>query len=292
MAFVWSMLFGYLYIWALKKRSFKWAFLWLILAVGNHLVIMGPIIAVYTAWAYWRQPELRRSLCWIWGFAIILLIPLAWYTFTSPTVGENSSSSIALTTLWTLIPRGGLFFTPLIITWFASYCKLLARVLVGLPVAIALVGLVLWMNISHDQFSGLFSNASDYYQTYFESPYYTPGAVYRVVEKNREEQGQYYFIRHGAILANEFFYESFHRQNWTEASYEKYLSEKKVDFVLMRADYLRHYHTNEGQILEELRAQGLAKIIYQDPQGRFSVYDVRAVSSAIEEHTCVEFVIG
>jgi hypothetical protein len=60
----------------------------------------------------------------------------------------------------------------------------------------------------------------------------------------------------------------------------------------MRTDYLRHYHTNEGQILEDLKAQGLAKFIYQDPQGRFTVYDVGAVSSAIGEHTCVEFVIG
>jgi hypothetical protein len=103
------------------------------------------------------------------------------------------------------------------------------------------------------------------------------------VESPGREQGEYYFIQHGAVLANEFYGESYFRINWRrQDSYRCYLTAKKVDYVVLSADYVRRYHRDEGAILEDLREQGMATLVYEDPQGRFSVYDVRGARIGME----------
>jgi hypothetical protein len=282
MAFVWSMLFGYLCIWALEGRSFKWACLWLVLAAGNHLVVMGPILAVYTAYVYWREPRVRKDLLWLCGLALVPLVPLAWYTLKTPTIGENSPGFIFYVWLETLLPRAILFFSPFILARLASLRSSWAHWATGWAAALCLVVLSIGWNFAFSGYSGLVTEAHNDYQQYLESEAFAPAAIYRVVESPGREQGEYYFIQHGAVLANEFYGESYFRINWTQDSYRCYLSVKKVDYVVLSADYVRRYHRNEGAILGDLREEGMATLVYEDPQGQFSVYDVRGARIDME----------
>jgi hypothetical protein len=275
MSFVWSMLFGYLYIWALERRSFKWAYLWLVLAAGNHLVVTGPILAVYTVYVYCREPSVRKNLLWLCGLALVPLVPLAWYTLKTPTIGENSPGFIFYVWLETLLPRAILFFSPFILARLASLRSSWAHWATGWAAALCLVVLSIGWNFAFSGYSGLVTEAHNDYQQYLESEAFAPAAIYRVVESPGREQGEYYFIQHGAVLANEFYGESYFRINWTQDSYRCYLSVKKVDYVVLSADYVRRYHRNEGAILGDLREEGMATLVYEDPQGQFSVYDVR-----------------
>ena len=283
MSFVWAMLFGYLYVWALERRSFKWAYLWLVLAAGNHLLIMGPILAGYTAYMYWREPGLRRSLAWLCGFALVPLGPLAWYSLSTPAVKDNSTGFTAYITFITIVPRVTLFFSPFFFAKVATLRSQWARHSIRWALAAWLLGLSLWYVPTFSGYGGLFAQAHNDYKEYLESPVFVPGAVYRVMETSGHAQGQYYFIQRGAVLSHEFFPESQFRKNWTEAGYRRFLSEKSVDYVVLSTHYLYKYHKNEDQVLESLRAQGLAQLVYKDAQGRFTVYDVRAAGSEQEE---------
>jgi dolichol-phosphate mannosyltransferase len=283
MSFVWAMLFGYLYVWALERRTFKWAYFWLVVSAGNHLLIMGPILAGYTAYVYWREPGLRRTLAWLCGFALIPLGPLAWYSLGTPVVKENSTVSMAYISLITIVPRLTLFFSPFFFAKVATIGSQWARHSIRWALAAWLLGLSLWYVPAFAGYGGLFAQAHNNYKEYLQSPVFVPGAVYRVMESSGRAQGQYYFIQRGAVLSHEFFPETQFRKNWTEAGYRRFLSEKSISFVVLSTQYLHKFHKNEGQILESLRVQGLAKLVYKDAQGRFTVYDVRAAGSEQEE---------
>jgi glycosyltransferase involved in cell wall biosynthesis len=288
MPFIWALLFGYLYVWAIEKRSFLWAFLWLVLSAGNHLVIMGPILAAYTIYVYWREPSLRKSLIWICVPALVPLGALAWYTLSIPTVAENSPVTIFRIYLMTIAPRATLFASPFAFRKFASLQWVGARYFMGWMGACLLLAGTVGANFAYPGYSGLLAQANNDYQEYLKSDAFVTGAVYRIVESPGHELGDYYAIKQGAILSNEFFDESYFRRDWTEASYRCYLSAKSVDFVVLSTDYLQRYHKNEGDIIESLRNQGLVRLIYEDPQGRFMVYDVKAVRSDLGKHSVRE----
>jgi len=93
----------------------------------------------------------------------------------------------------------------------------------------------------------------------------------------------YRFIRHGAVLSNEFFSESTMRLDWTTAQLRCYLAFKGVDYVVVEKAYLRQYHRNEEAVLQSLVAKGLVRVTYVDPAGKFTVYDVRAFAAEQEK---------
>jgi len=122
------------------------------------------------------------------------------------------------------------------------------------------------------------------YAPYFASVQFDPHATYRVMEPNQYEDGQYYFLRHGARLANEFFSESMFRRSWTEGEYRDFLARKQIDYVSIERGYLAQYHTNEQQLLDSLTQRDLARAIYRDPDQRYAIYDVRQARVAGESH--------
>ncbi len=87
-------------------------------------------------------------------------------------------------------------------------------------------------------YDGLFQDSHDIYAPYFASAQFDPQATYRVMEPNQFEDGQYYFLRHGARLANEFFSESMFRRSWTEGEYRDFLAKKQIDYVSIERGYL------------------------------------------------------
>jgi hypothetical protein len=98
----------------------------------------------------------------------------------------------------------------------------------------------------------------------------------------------YRFMKHGAVLSNEFFSESTLRVNWTRSKYACYASSKSIDFVAVEAAYDRRYHKNESALLITLVDDGKAAFTYTDPAGRFKVYDIRPLVASTPRPASIE----
>jgi hypothetical protein len=85
----------------------------------------------------------------------------------------------------------------------------------------------------------------------------------------------YRFMKHGAVLSNDFFSESLQRRNWKMQQYDCYLAFKRIDYVVVERSYITEYKKDEASILTKFVAMGDARVAYSDAAGRFTVYNVR-----------------
>lgn len=128
----------------------------------------------------------------------------------------------------------------------------------------------------HVNVYGLKHNSIPFYGEFIRSPQFDKSLTYRVLEPNDREDGAYQLIRSGAVLGQEFFDQSQFRLWWdTPEMYACFLGAKKIDVVLLEKDYIPKFNRNEHTRLAEFEQQGKARVIYQDPAGRFTAYDVR-----------------
>lgn len=281
MAFVWALLFAYLYVAALERGRSRWALFWLILAAGTHLLIMGAILALYNAWIAWRDPGRRGTVMTISGIAAVVLLPEAWYIAQTPSAGENSPLVILVSVILTVLPRGFLFIWPFILkklrqSWDGRAISSGAAAGLMLVSGIYVVALPRFQ-LPLEGHRGLFTEAKNDYADYLASPAYVPGAVYRVMEATWGEYGQYYLMQRGAVLAQEFFNESMRRQEWDEADYQEFLAEKHIDYVVINHSYseFKRYYQSELSVLQIMASRKKAHVAYNDPAGKFVVFDVR-----------------
>jgi hypothetical protein len=165
------------------------------------------------------------------------------------------------------------------------------RAFISLSFGALSLGLVLATSpiaIGDGSYYGVTHRSSDIYSQFFASPQFHPGSIYRVMEPNDREDGMYYFIQNGAILANEFFTESMFPNDWTVTQYQCFLSSKRVSYVVIEQAYIDSDHTNEKGFLDAFVASGLAEQTYVDPQSRFTVYDVGASNARFTAPTAFD----
>lgn len=209
----------------------------------------------------------------------IALVPIAWMTLLTPAAGENSLKTEILAVL-TIIPRRGtIMLAPFVLALLKPLVLRYYRMSFALFTAALGLGLVLAtspISIGDGSYYGVTHRSSDIYASFFASPQFHPGGIYRVMEPNDREDGMYRFIQHGAVLANEFFTESIFPNDWTISQYECFLSYKEVSYVVIEQAFVDSDHTNETSLLDSFVTSGLAKITYADPASRFTVYDVQA----------------
>ncbi len=141
-----------------------------------------------------------------------------------------------------------------------------------------MVALTFAFRIEHKHVNtyGFNHNSHPFYGEFISSPQFDRALTYRVLEPNDREDGAYQLIKHGAVLAQEFFDQSQYRRWWSSPEqYTCFLGAKGIDVVLMEKDFPLKWGTNEDKLLAEFEQQGRARLIYRDPQGRFLAYDVR-----------------
>jgi hypothetical protein len=209
----------------------------------------------------------------------IALVPVAWMTLLTPAGGENSLKTEILAGL-NVIPRRGTILLapfvlaslkPLVLRYYrASFASFAAALGLGLMLATSPIA------IGDGSYYGVIHRSSDIYADFFASPQFHPGAIYRVMEPTDRKDGMYFFIQHGAVLANEFFTESIFPNDWTVSQYECFLSYKEVSYVVIEQAFVDSDHTNEKSLLDSFVTSGLAEVAYADPASRFTVYDVQA----------------
>jgi len=278
--FLWSAFFFFLFVIALDRKRDVAAGLLLWLCITTHPVAGGIGALCYLAAHFLSEPE-RRLRFFVMGLlAGLASLPALLLARGTPALAENSARVIVSSIADGFVRRATVLAFPFLATWLVVYVRRWYRPvfvvwIVGLIFSIVMVNGA--FGYAQGGYDGLFTQSHDIYAPYFVSAQFDPRATYRVMEPNQFEDGQYYFLRHGARLANEFFSESMFRRSWTEDAYRAFLTKKKIDYVSIERGYLAQYHTNEQQLLDGLTQRDLARVIYRDPEQRYVIYDVRAV---------------
>ena len=282
MAFVWGLLFGFLYVDSLSKKRVWRSLLWFVLSVGTHLFVMGPLLFLYTVWIFFRKPYLRKNIVVVGAFGTVALLPELWYVAGTPEVSDNSLIALLTAVAGSLITRGLLFLWPFALDWLRSFRGgALLQPRFGIAM-VFITGMYLFPinggDLKLNGYEGLYTTAVNPYERYTQTQYFVPGATYRVMEANNEEQGEYFLIQHGAVLSSEFFSESMGRKIWSEGGYKRLIMRKHIDFVIINSSYKEYskvFYNSEMGILNSLVEQGLAHKTYEDPHSKFVVFDLR-----------------
>jgi len=285
-ATLWTTAFFFLFVWAFERRRYVLAAALLWLTVSTHPIMGGLAVGVYGLAVLMLDRRRLRPLLLLSVPVAVALVPIVWMMMLTPSIRENSLRTVVLSVLDVLPRRGSIMLLPFAFTALAPYVRRSYRLVLGSFVLAAVFGVVFASGpipITEGSYYGAIHRSTDIYAAFFRSPQFQPGATYRVLEPNEREDGMYRFIRHGAVLSNEFFSESTMRLDWTTAQLRCYLAFKGVDYVVVEKAYLRQYHRNEEAVLQSLVAKGLVRVTYVDPAGKFTAYDVRAFAAEQEK---------
>jgi hypothetical protein len=284
-AAIWSAFFFLLFIWAFERSSTPAArfvgvaLLWL--AVSSHPALGLLGVAGYAAYLAWQDTSRLRSYALVCLIAAPFIAPFVYMTLNTPATSETGTLTLLSSQAEALLRRGSVLFFPLLAPFAAgfvrrSYVLLLpSAAAMSLAVLAVTSGAVRWDDYNRGGYPGVFHAASDKYDAFFASTDFEPGLRYRVMAPTDREAGAYAFVRHGAVLSNGFFSESWLRRDWTEAQFACYAAYKGIDFDVIEGTYTRSYQKNEAGLLEQLVREKRVSVAYSDPEGRFTVYDVR-----------------
>ena len=271
-AFIWACGFFFMCVEAVDKRRWKTAAVWAILTVTTHMVLGAVAIAVYTLFAIVRRRRDAVPLLTAMVIAALVVLPYALYVRTTPAVESTPTQHIWGTLRYMARFRGTEVALPFVVSMLAGVLRPLF-----LPAFLALAAVLgMRFNGKHVNIYGLNHNSRPFYGDFVRSPEFDRSLTYRVLEPNDRENGAYQLIKNGAVLGQEFFDQSQFRLWWdTPEMYTCFLGAKKIDVVLLEKNYIPKFNRNEHTRLAELEQQGKAQVIYQDPAGRFTAYDVR-----------------
>ncbi|HZP26066.1 MAG TPA: glycosyltransferase family 2 protein [Dehalococcoidia bacterium] len=281
-ATMWSFAFFFLFIWAFERdrRLLAAALLWL--AISSHWIVGGLALILYGLNLVFLDRQRLRPLVMLSLPVGVALLPFAWMVLLTPSVHENTVITIVISIFDSLLRRESVILAPLVFALFAPLILKYYRpalLTFGVVLAAGVSLATIPFGFAEGSYPGAIMNSSNIYASFFASPQFQPGAVYRVLEPDDREDGMYRFVRHGAILGNEFFSESTFRRNWVESQYQCFLAFKSVDYVVVEKAYGR-YHLNEQPLLDGLVSRGQASVIYRPSSGKFTAYDIRPFVAA------------
>lgn len=256
----------------LGQLPFLWASAMLLLAIGSwrrgrrtpaivlaalaqitHAPILIPLVALLVlGWSRY-EPD-RRALAKAWLISFVPALPAVYLVFASPVTDHTSLllsiwvevETLSLRSLVLVVPLGLLCLqrrgarpkAPVIAA---------AVMVVGQLVTIPISGMATgWgaLNREPDAAASAIPHSISLVR----------GATYRVLTFGDGKYGQYAVVRAGGRLDSEFFPESLYRRSFRDqATYAKFLTERKVEYVLVDHRY-RKFHTNEEQLLDAMSA--------------------------------------
>jgi hypothetical protein len=271
-AFIWSCVFFFLCVEAIDRRRWTLAAVFAVLAVTTHLIAGSVAVALYAVYATLRRPRDVVPLGAAMGLAALVVLPYLLYAHSTPAVGTTRVSYVFGTIRYMMRFRGIIIAMPFIV---AALAPLLRPLFVPALLTLALI-LGFRLQQRHINLYGLNHNSAPFYGEFLNLPQFDPNLTYRVLEPNDREDGAYQLIKHHVVLGQEFFDQSQFRRWWYSLDmYSCFLGAKNIDVVLYETDFKRKFNQNEEWPLGEFVKEGKAQVIYQDPKGRFTAYDVR-----------------
>jgi hypothetical protein len=223
------------------------------LAQITHAPILIPLTALLVfGWS--RYAPDRRPLIRAWVISLVPAIPAVYLVFASPVTAQTSPlwslwveiETLALRSLVLVVPLGLLYLQ-------RRETRPNAPIIAA---ALMVVGQVVTMPISGmtSGWSALNREPDTAASAIPRSVAIEHGATYRVLSFGDGKYGMYAVVRAGGQLDSEFFPESLYRRSFRDqATYAKFLTKRKVEYVLVDYRY-RKFHTNEQQLLDAMAA--------------------------------------
>lgn len=270
---VWS--FAFFFLGAARferhRRGQAWA-LFAVAIVCHPMMGLGAM-ALYGAWEWARQWRLPRSFAAVGALAAAAASPAIILFLSTPLLTEASRLDITLSVLDNL-RRLSIVLVPLALPALRRFVFKRQATFAG-AVALATIATLVYLPPS-----GLWEHSQPRFADYLAAHPVVPHASYRVAVKNNHEDGMVEFMKAGAVLANEFFTESQHRQVWpSPEAYTCYLATKQVDYVVISGEYDGRYRASELQMLDRLATQGHAELQFRGDDGTVA-YSVQPPATA------------
>ena len=270
---VWAFAFVFAGLGQLERGRNVRAVILLALGVASHPMMGIGALGVYGVFEWIRTSDFPLRAAALGAVAVLLASPAVVLFLSTPLVSEAKPAVIALSVLDNvrrfsvpllalLIPelRGRIYLRQGGVAGFLAFAT--AAALVFLPP------------------SGLWESTQPRFAGYLAANPIRPGDSYRVTVSNNHEDGMVQFMKAGAILANEFFTESEHRQVWPDpGAYACFLATKSVDHVVVGREYPSPFRESELHMLDALVQQGDAELEYRGDDGTVA-YTVRLPASA------------
>jgi hypothetical protein len=275
--FIWAMTLLLAAVGSWRRARHRRATVLGALGQATHPAVVGPI-ALLLVIAWWPHERDRRRLARCYAISALVAAPAAMLVFLSPVVGDTSWTTAAANLAGTVGSRGLAIAIPVALVAarrhdagpraFVAVTALAVALALPLHVPSAVPSLTRRPDTELLRFIG--------------SPAFTPGATYRIMRAKDGRVGMYQLLRHRARLDSEFFPESMARRSWAGVeSYSAFLRARKVDDVIIFANYDRERRTNEHALLRELARRGGAcrrslvgaRLVYA--AGDYDVYRIR-----------------
>jgi hypothetical protein len=251
--FLWAAAMLLLAIGCWRRGRRGWAIVLVALAQITHAPILIPMVGLLVV-GWWRYEPDRRALLRSWILSLIPALPAVYLVFASPVTSQTGMlwsiwvevETLALRSLVLIVPFGLLVLqrrgarpkAPVI----AAAVMVLGQ-LVTIPISGMAAG---WgaLNRRPDTAAAAIPHAIPVEH----------GATYRVLTFGDSKYGMYAVVRAGGRLDSEFFPESINRRSFRdEATYARFLTERKIQYVVV--DYRYHrFKTNEQALLDAMAA--------------------------------------
>ncbi len=270
---MWAFAFFFFAVTQFERRRLLPAGALFVLAIAAHPMMAVCAMVLYTAWEAARQRTLPLRLLTTEAVALVVASPAIVLFLSTPLLANADHGIIFLSTLDNL-RRLTIVAIPLALVplsqyvyrhprWFAAGgAAATAAMLIAIPP------------------SGLWQTSRPRFADYLQQHPIEANASYRVAVPNNHEDGMVEFMRHGAVLATEFFTESQYRQVWTNTdSYTCYLATGRIDHVVISGEYEKRLYDSENSLLKALTSAGYANQEFKGSDGTVA-YAVRPPDSA------------
>ncbi len=262
--FLWgaSMLVGAVACW--RRRRYALAAVLAGLGQATHPAVVLPMGLALVAWWWHWEPD-RAKLLRYYAASLIPAVPAALLVFASPVFADSSAIVIVTSFLGTLAVRSLVLVVPIALVAVqrrfqstGAPLRISARVAAALFAA-SLVSNIVLMEPLEAQYSwGALNRRPDtQLLTFIDSRHFQPGATYRILRAHDGKIGMYQLVQHKARLDSEFFPESIARNSWPNVTkYSHFLTDRRVDYVIVFESYDREWRTNEHELLRDLEEHG------------------------------------
>lgn len=242
-------------------------------AMYAHPIMALAAMALYGVWEWVRLRAFPTRLAAVQAAGTLAGLPALLLFLKIPALSQSDQSFLALSATDNM-RRLSIVLIPLalpLLRW-RMYRRYAA---VAAVFALATLAILVYLPPS-----GFWQTPHDRFDGYLAAHPVAPSGHYRVAVKNNQKDGMFQFMKAGAVLANEFFAESQHRQVWpSPAAYTCYLATKDIDHVVVSGEYERRFRDSELKMLQAITSAGYARQEFRGDDGTVA-YTVQPPASA------------
>ena len=195
------------------------------------------------------------------AIAAMFAAPAIWMMLSTPLVREVGLAMLSHP-VWLTLKRIS------IVGWAWALSRFAPHAIRFWPIVILAAALAVANDVRHAPPVGLWEWSGPRFADVIADERVSTDATYRVLVTTRHEDGMLELLQAGATLGQDFFDESVWRYSFGDTqAYRCFLAEKRVDRVMVSAEWAHLQWSDEVRLLDALVSEGRAALTYRGPAG-------------------------